>query len=155
MVIWKHPGHLISIKNEFGLCTRRFSLCTRASSSGSGCRRSTGMVLVEYLTRLDQRGYFSTAESEKGNTIDVRRPSGYTDLLRQASNQHFRDDTAVVRTQLKGQLRVISVYADTVDAQCRVPARLHRLHAYHIELPVENTGHIFRVLCLRLRFLRR
>lgn len=42
-----HPSLVLSLpsphtmKNEFGLCTRRFSLCMPASSSGLGCSRST------------------------------------------------------------------------------------------------------------------
>ena len=27
VVIWKHPGHLTSMKKELGDCTRRFNLC--------------------------------------------------------------------------------------------------------------------------------
>lgn len=34
------PGHLTSMKYELGLCTSRFFLCLRFSSSGDGCNRS-------------------------------------------------------------------------------------------------------------------
>jgi hypothetical protein len=44
VVIWKHPGHLISMKKLLGLCTRRLSLWVLASCSGVGCNRSTGIV---------------------------------------------------------------------------------------------------------------
>ena len=36
----KHPGHFTSMKNEFGLCTRRLSLCFFFSSEAEGWRRS-------------------------------------------------------------------------------------------------------------------
>ena len=38
--ILKQPGHLTSMKNEFGVCTRRFNLCFWASTDGSGCSKS-------------------------------------------------------------------------------------------------------------------
>jgi hypothetical protein len=38
--IWKQPWHLTSMKNELGLCTSRFSLWDRFSSSAGGCKRS-------------------------------------------------------------------------------------------------------------------
>ena len=34
------PGHLTSIKKEFGCCTRRLSLHRRLSSAGLGCNKS-------------------------------------------------------------------------------------------------------------------
>ena len=36
----KQSGHFTSMKNEFGVCTNRFSLCRLASTEGSGCSRS-------------------------------------------------------------------------------------------------------------------
>ena len=47
VVIWKHPGHLISIKNEFGDCTSLFSLWVRFSDSADGFSRSTGMMEID------------------------------------------------------------------------------------------------------------
>lgn len=45
VVIWKHPGHLISMKKELGLCTSLFSLCVLASTSGDGCNKSAGIFV--------------------------------------------------------------------------------------------------------------
>jgi len=42
----KHPGHFTSMKNEFGVCTRRLSLWRRCSSSRGGCRRSTSPIEI-------------------------------------------------------------------------------------------------------------
>ena len=36
VVMLKQPWHLTSMKNELGDCTRRFSLCLRASNSAGG-----------------------------------------------------------------------------------------------------------------------
>ena len=44
VVMLKQPGHLTSMKNEFGDCTRRLSLCFRFSSLADGWRRSRTMV---------------------------------------------------------------------------------------------------------------
>ena len=44
VVMLKQPGHLTSMKNEFGDCTRRLSLCFRFSSLAEGWRRSRTMV---------------------------------------------------------------------------------------------------------------
>ena len=41
VVMLKQPWHFTSMKKELGLCTRRLSLCLRASSAAGGCRRST------------------------------------------------------------------------------------------------------------------
>ena len=38
------PGHLTSMKYEFGDCTKRLSLCRRASAGAEGLRRSTARV---------------------------------------------------------------------------------------------------------------
>lgn len=40
VVMLKQPGHLTSMKNEFGDCTNRVSLCFRFSSADDGCNRS-------------------------------------------------------------------------------------------------------------------
>ena len=45
VVMLKQPGHLTSMKNEFGDCTRRLSLCFRFSSLAEGWRRSRTMVV--------------------------------------------------------------------------------------------------------------
>lgn len=42
VVMLKQPGHRTSMKYEFGDCTRRFSLCLRASSAAVGKSRSFG-----------------------------------------------------------------------------------------------------------------
>ena len=44
VVMLKQPGHLTSMKNEFGDCTKRLSLCFRFSSEAEGWRRSRTMV---------------------------------------------------------------------------------------------------------------
>ena len=44
VVMLKQPGHLTSMKNEFGDWTRRLSLCFRFSSLAEGWRRSRTMV---------------------------------------------------------------------------------------------------------------
>ena len=44
VVMLKQPGHLTSMKNELGDCTRRLSLCFRFSSLAEGWRRSRTMV---------------------------------------------------------------------------------------------------------------
>ena len=44
VVMLKQPGHLTSMKNEFGDWTRRLSLCFRFSSLADGWRRSRTMV---------------------------------------------------------------------------------------------------------------
>ena len=44
VVMLKQPGHLTSMKNEFGDCTKRLSLCFRFSSLADGWRRSRTMV---------------------------------------------------------------------------------------------------------------
>ena len=44
VVMLKQPGHLTSMKNEFGDCTSRLSLCFRFSSLAEGWRRSRTMV---------------------------------------------------------------------------------------------------------------
>ena len=44
VVMLKQPGHLTSMKNELGDCTRRLSLCFRFSSLADGWRRSRTMV---------------------------------------------------------------------------------------------------------------
>ena len=49
VVMLKQPGHLTSMKNELGDCTRRLSLCFRFSSLAEGWRRSRTMVLVALL----------------------------------------------------------------------------------------------------------
>ena len=49
VVMLKQPGHLTSMKNEFGDCTKRLSLCFRFSSLAEGWRRSRTMVLVALL----------------------------------------------------------------------------------------------------------
>lgn len=36
----KHPGHLTSMKNEFGVCTKRFNLWVAFSSEAEGCNKS-------------------------------------------------------------------------------------------------------------------
>jgi len=51
----KQPGHLTSMKNEFGDCTSLFNLCFLASTAGSGCSRS------------HSRAYGGTRESESAN----------------------------------------------------------------------------------------
>ena len=40
----KQPGHFTSMKKELGVCTKRFSLCRRCSSSRGGCRRSMSPI---------------------------------------------------------------------------------------------------------------
>lgn len=40
VVILKQPGHLTSIKYDFGCCTKRFSLCFFFSSAGNGWSKS-------------------------------------------------------------------------------------------------------------------
>ena len=42
----KHPGHLTSMKKEFGLWTSLFSLWVLASIAADGWRRSTGIFVV-------------------------------------------------------------------------------------------------------------
>ena len=44
VVMLKQPGHLTSMKNEFGDCTKRLSLCFRFSSDADGWMRSRTMV---------------------------------------------------------------------------------------------------------------
>jgi len=44
VVMLKQPGHLTSMKNELGDCTKRLSLCFRFSSLAEGWRRSRTMV---------------------------------------------------------------------------------------------------------------
>jgi hypothetical protein len=39
----KHPWHLTSMKNEFGDCTSRLSLCFRFSNSEGGCNKSISL----------------------------------------------------------------------------------------------------------------
>ena len=52
VVMLKQPGHLTSMKNEFGDWTRRLSLCFRFSSLAEGWRRSRTMVSVVALLPL-------------------------------------------------------------------------------------------------------
>jgi hypothetical protein len=43
-----HPGHLTSMKYEFGACTRRFSLWVLASLAALGLSKSmTGMFVIQ------------------------------------------------------------------------------------------------------------
>jgi hypothetical protein len=46
-VIWKHPGHLTSMKNELGSGTIFLSLWVRAWTSAGGLRRSTARAWVD------------------------------------------------------------------------------------------------------------
>lgn len=45
VVMWKHPGHLTSMKKLFGVCINLFNLCFLLSSLCDGNRRS-GMRFV-------------------------------------------------------------------------------------------------------------
>ena len=68
VVMLKQPGHLTSMKNEFGDCTRRLSLCFRFSSLADGWRRSRTMVLggVALLgTCVGIKGLFFVRRAEK------------------------------------------------------------------------------------------
>lgn len=38
--MFKHPGHLTSIKKDLGACTKVFNLCFWASEAGLGCNKS-------------------------------------------------------------------------------------------------------------------
>jgi hypothetical protein len=58
-VIWKHPGHLTSMKKELGSGTTFLSLWVRASTSAGRLRRSTArawelvrvLLVLEHLAR--------------------------------------------------------------------------------------------------------
>ena len=68
VVMLKQPGHLTSMKNEFGDCTRRLSLCFRFSSLADGWRRSRTMVSggVALLgTCVGFKGLFFVRRAEK------------------------------------------------------------------------------------------
>ena len=54
VVIWKQPGHLMSMKKLFGLCTRRLSLCVLASCSAEGCKRSIGILTTAIDLKLEK-----------------------------------------------------------------------------------------------------
>ncbi len=49
------------MKNEFGLCTRRLSLCLRASEAGEGCRRSTANCTPKQKSNK-RRGFKNRAQ---------------------------------------------------------------------------------------------
>ena len=68
VVMLKQPGHLTSMKNEFGDCTRRLSLCFRFSSLADGWRRSRTMVSggdVLLGTCVGIKGLFFVRRAEK------------------------------------------------------------------------------------------
>merc|ERR1712087_140792 len=62
----KQPGHLTSMKNEFGLCTRRLSLCRRCSSSLGGCSKSMSpMEICTMATLLTARSKGTRLQGSK------------------------------------------------------------------------------------------
>ena len=62
VVMLKQPGHLTSMKNELGDCTKRFSLCLRCSSSRGGCSRSTSpMEMNDMVAKEKERDRPSTS----------------------------------------------------------------------------------------------
>ena len=68
VVMLKQPGHLTSMKNEFGDCTRRLSLCFRFSSLADGWRRSRTMVFgggVLLGTCVGFKGLLGARRAEK------------------------------------------------------------------------------------------
>ncbi len=68
VVMLKQPGHLTSMKNEFGDWTRRLSLCFRFSSLAEGWRRSRTMVSgggVLLGTCVGFKGLFFVRRAEK------------------------------------------------------------------------------------------
>ena len=68
VVMLKQPGHLTSMKNEFGDCTRRLSLCFRFSSLAEGWRRSRTMVFgggVLLGTCVGFKGLLGARRAEK------------------------------------------------------------------------------------------
>ncbi len=68
VVMLKQPGHLTSMKNEFGDWTRRLSLCFRFSSLAEGWRRSRTMVFgggVLLGTCVGFKGLFFVRRAEK------------------------------------------------------------------------------------------
>lgn len=74
VVIWKHPGHLMSMKNEFGDCTSRLSLWVLISDSGVGLRRSTGILAeLKETARAKKSRIMWEAYSTKTFNRDPRR----------------------------------------------------------------------------------
>ena len=79
VVMLKHPGHLTSIKNEFGDWTRRLSLCFRFSDSIEGLRRSTASYLkVSLCAQIGwKREHFAqirvTLSTSNGATMSLVR----------------------------------------------------------------------------------
>lgn len=71
VVMAKQPGHLTSMKNEFGLCTTRLSLCWRASTSGEGLIKSTarGCGRVSHIQLMPWRRYNTTTRRCHTRTI--------------------------------------------------------------------------------------
>ena len=68
VVMLKQPGHLTSMKNEFGDCTKRLSLCFRFSSLADGWRRSRTMVFgggVLLGTCVGFKGLLGARRAEK------------------------------------------------------------------------------------------
>lgn len=52
-VIWKHPGHFTSMKNEFGSGTTFFNLCVRALTSAGRLRRSIARACEVSLGQVE------------------------------------------------------------------------------------------------------
>jgi len=55
VVIWKHPGHLMSMKKLLGDCTRRFNLWVEASWAGVGFNRSTAIIYTVKVEMIPVR----------------------------------------------------------------------------------------------------
>lgn len=76
------PGHLTSMKYEFGDCTSRLSLWLRFSDSGSGFRRSMARVC-----RASDHPRSSHASSSASHTTSRARDQGEGEK-REMTNQH-------------------------------------------------------------------
>ena len=69
VVMLKQPGHLTSMKNEFGDWTRRLSLCFRFSSLADGWRRSRTMVLVAFRSWGPVWGFKGLLAARAGGAV--------------------------------------------------------------------------------------
>lgn len=79
------PGHLTSMKYEFGDCTKRLSLCLRASVVAVGLRRSTARVYSIHRAREGEAVISDTIARDKNSTFGhgfARCTSEYAPFLR-------------------------------------------------------------------------
>jgi hypothetical protein len=150
-VIWKHPGHLTSMKNEFGSGTIFLSLWVRAWTSAGRLRRSTAKACRESVLSLESgrrvQHHTSTPRGARqsmrlGHSLDGSqyRISNASFLPDQGRPPYFCLGAHNDRPYSPILLSIQSVQTESTSSPLYSSSRVHTVH--HISCRDPPTHHI-------------